>query len=140
MTRSLDALSEVRLRCGDCGAVMALKRGIVKGNSRIFYGCSRFPKCRGTVSAHQATGFPSGTPADAETRRLRVAAHWHFDKLWKRGLMTRTEAYAWLRTTLGVSEDEAHIGELSGPMCEVVIVAAKHAIAAGAVPKRGGAR
>lgn len=56
------------LTCPDCGAAMRLRQG----RFGPFYGCSRYPACRGT---HTATrdGEPAGIPADAKTRRMRAA-------------------------------------------------------------------
>ncbi len=56
------------LPCPDCGSDMRLRTG----RFGRFYGCSRYPACRGT---HTATrdGEPAGIPADAKTRRMRAA-------------------------------------------------------------------
>lgn len=53
--------------CGECQAPMLLRE------SRFgkFYGCTRFPECRGTHGAHP-DGRPLGVPANAETKEARV--------------------------------------------------------------------
>lgn len=38
------------VRCGDCGAAMALRAG----RFRPFYSCTRYPACRGAHGAHPA--------------------------------------------------------------------------------------
>lgn len=45
----------------------------------------------------------------AETHAARQTAHAAFDPVWKRGLMTRQEAYARLAAVLGQDETETHI-------------------------------
>jgi len=95
-------------------------------NSRfgLFYGCTRWPACDGTHGAHP-DGKPLGTPADAKTKRWRGKAHAQFDKLWQGpgAEMSRFAAYRWLRSTLGLSEDEGHIGKFSIAMCQRLIAA-----------------
>lgn len=54
--------------CPDCGSDMSLIAGRFGG----FYGCSRYPACRGSHAAN-SLGEPAGTPADANTRRMRAA-------------------------------------------------------------------
>ena len=103
--------------CGDCGSPMILR------SSRYgqFYGCTRFPDCRGAVGAH-ADGTPLGVAADGETRRARMLAHEKFDLLWKpdkrgRRHMSRSHAYRWMRTMLGLTESTAHIAKMDGRTC-----------------------
>lgn len=36
-----------------------------------FYGCVKYPECRGTLDADDFTGKPNGIAADAETRMYR---------------------------------------------------------------------
>lgn len=100
------------LQCGDCSALLQL-RETPKGT---FYGCTRYPACRGCVGAHP-DGSPVGTPADAATRRARHLTHELFDKLWRDGYMSRMGAYTWMQEKLGMSVDEAHIGQFDIPTC-----------------------
>lgn len=53
--------------------------------------------------------------------KARVMAHKKFDLLWKFGLMTRTEAYQWLASTMGLSSKDAHIKQFSITDCERLI-------------------
>jgi ssDNA-binding Zn-finger/Zn-ribbon topoisomerase 1 len=100
---------------------MVLRTGV----HGLFYGCRRFPKCTATHGAHQHSGEPLGIPGDAETRKMRNEAHAKFDELWKPAgaTMLRHEAYAWLRETLGLSSDEAHIAKFSKNQCLQLIAA-----------------
>jgi ssDNA-binding Zn-finger/Zn-ribbon topoisomerase 1 len=61
-----DAQSD--LICPDCGALMTLRD--TKKFPLPFYGCTKFPACRGKHGATR-TGAPAGIPADAETRAGR---------------------------------------------------------------------
>jgi ssDNA-binding Zn-finger/Zn-ribbon topoisomerase 1 len=54
------------LECGDCGRLLVLKLG----RYGRFYGCQKYPTCKGTVHADE-NGEPLGYPADRETRRSR---------------------------------------------------------------------
>ena len=104
-----------RVICAECGADMALR------DSRYgpFWGCVRFPACRGTHGAHP-DGRPLGKPATAEVKRLRIAAHESFDATWK-GTRSRTAAYRWLARKMKVHYKECHIGSFDGPQCLKVI-------------------
>jgi len=82
----------------------------------LFYGCTRFPACKATHGAH-ADGRPLGIPADERTKQARMAAHRLFDRLWKRKTMRRKEAYKWMRKTMGMTSDEAHIGRFDQEQC-----------------------
>lgn len=113
-------MSGDKLECGECGAPMVL-RYTNRFGSRWFYGCSRFPKCKGTHSCHQSTKEPMGVPANAETKLARMEAHRVFDQVWKRGIMGRQSAYAWLADTLGLTTEECHIGLFGVEQCRRVV-------------------
>jgi ssDNA-binding Zn-finger/Zn-ribbon topoisomerase 1 len=85
-----------------------------------FYGCTRFPECRGVHGAYP-DGRPRGVPGDKATRRARIRAHKVFDLLWKDKRMTRPKAYAWMRKAMKLKEDEAHIGMFTVQQCEQLI-------------------
>lgn len=74
------------------------------------------PDCRTAHGAHP-DGKPMGLPASAGTRKARARAHDAFDRLWRHGLMSRTQAYSWMAKALGVSKQEAHIGSLDAESC-----------------------
>lgn len=104
------------LRCGECGALMLLR----KGRDAPFYGCTRFPECRGTHGAHP-DGAPLGVPANKQTKAARMRAHAAFDRLWDGGPMRRGDAYRWLTKAMGITTGQAHIGEFDEAQCEQVI-------------------
>lgn len=106
------------LRCGDCGSLMELRRS----HYGLFYGCSHYPQCRGTLGA-ATNGRPLGSPGDGRTRRARKEAHNAFDQLWKANTprMDRDAAYAWLRDKMGLSLLEGHIGHMTFEQCQKLI-------------------
>jgi hypothetical protein len=100
----------------DCDGRMVLR----SSKHGLFYGCSNYPRCKGSHGAHP-DGSPLGTPADKETKRARIRAHFFFDRLWHEGIMTRTEAYAMLAEALHVKPIFAHIALMDATMCEVLV-------------------
>jgi hypothetical protein len=103
-----------------CGAPLALK----PSQYGVFYGCTQWAVtgCRGSHSAHKATGEPMGTPATAETKDARKAAHTAFDQLWMGGPINwkRDAAYQWLKEKMGLTE-EAHFGNFTLEQCQRAI-------------------
>lgn len=112
--------------CPECGAKMVLRETTKfkwnNGENRLFYGCSRFPACKGTHGAHPG-GAPLGTPADAATKQARMRAHAAFDLLWKPigARLTQDEAYLWMQSKMGMKSSEAHIGKFNAEQCESLI-------------------
>ena len=106
------------LCCGECGAPMVARTS----KYGPFYGCSAWPRCRGTHGAHP-DGSPLGVPADAATKAARIRAHAAFDRLWKGGTMKRAQAYGWLSRTLGIAGADCHIGRFDAATCERVVAA-----------------
>ncbi|HVT82267.1 MAG TPA: zinc-finger-containing protein [Phycisphaerae bacterium] len=123
------------IACPECGAKMVLRRTQkykwANGEGRLFFGCSRYPDCRGTHGAHP-DGSPLGTPADAETKAARIAAHTALDKIvqargWGRDAKdnkARHGLYIWLGRKLGIPEDkiatECHVGKFDSATCRRV--------------------
>lgn len=104
------------LVCGDCGAPMEIR----PSKYGCFYGCTRYPDCRGTHGAH-SDGRPKGIPANKETREARIRAHRVFDQIWKGQHMSRRDAYRWMREVMHLSHNEAHIGRFDSESCEKLI-------------------
>lgn len=114
------------LKCGDCGSLMACRPN---KEGKPFYGCSRYPECRGTHGA-LPDGRPVGIPADKATRKARIEAHKFFDMLWKAEdgkapRMTRNKAYSCLRKKMKMSETEAHFGKFDLKTCQKVVAVVK---------------
>lgn len=112
-------------KCGECGASMVLRTTTKylnkDGSPKKFYGCSKYPECGGTHTAHQNSGKPMGIPADAKTKKWRVTAHKEFDALWKMGGYTRGDAYRLLQDIMKMTPTEAHISRFTKEDCQKLI-------------------
>lgn len=64
---------------------------------------------------------PLGTLANAETRLARQKAHAAFDPLWRRGGMSRGEAYRYLAKLLEIDPADCHISWFQADMCRLVV-------------------
>lgn len=120
------SVQPTNLVCPDCGAPMRLVRNRYKRtrthpNGSPFYGCTRYPECKGSHGAHP-DGAPHGRPGTAEERVARKEAHAWFDQLWQGGDRdARREAYAWLRATL--PDMPGHISEMNVEQCRATVAA-----------------
>lgn len=121
--------SPAPLVCADCGATLVLRA------SRYgpFYGCTRYPACKGSHGAHP-DGRPLGIPATTATKQARIAAHAAFDALWLDPAsplgtpqVTRVVAYAWLAAQLGMPPAECHIGRFDAATCGRVVACCRDA-------------
>ncbi len=104
-------MTEHRLECPECASPMSLR----KDQFGIRYLCSA-EGCRGSHGAHP-DGSPLGTPAKAVVKRARIEAHDTFDRLWKGGPLTRSQAYSWMERALGLGPGEGHIGRFDSATC-----------------------
>lgn len=122
---------EQDLKCPECGAPMVLRqtqkfKWAKNGRGRLFYGCSKWPKCDGSHGAHP-NGAPLGIPADKATKSARNAAHVAFDQLclvrgWSKG-----QGYRWLGLQLGMPKDrikaDCHIAKFGIAECTLTVQA-----------------
>ncbi|MDR6886101.1 MULTISPECIES: zinc-finger-containing protein [Variovorax] len=82
--------------------------------------------CDSYVGLHPFTGIPLGTLATPEMRRARSAAKDAFNPLWQDGPMTRSDAYAWLASALGIADvEQCHIAWFDVAQCAAVVAAVK---------------
>lgn len=101
-------------------------RGVLIDSAELYHGKSygwawNCPKCpRVYVGCHKGTQEPLGRMANAELRQAKMDAHASFDRLWKRGMMSRSNAYRWLQRAMGMDEP-AHIGEFDLEQCRRAI-------------------
>lgn len=113
------------MRCPFCGGRVVFRsaEGIYQDNRKnvMLYICSHYPECDSYVRADPVTGKPIGTMADRTLRELRKEAHRCFDTIYKKGYMTKAEAYMWLSQKLSLPLSETHIGLFGNYYCEVVI-------------------
>ncbi len=107
-----------KVRCLDCNRIMIL----LQGAQGLYYGCSRFPECRGSVSAN-SEGIVSGRYIDNEIATLRDRAHKVFDKLWlgPERIMTRNESYLYLQQLTGIDAEACHISQFDVGQCSEVL-------------------
>lgn len=121
------------IRCPYCGshAVLRSADGIYHENTRNtqLYVCKNYPACDSYVRVHKGTNIPVGTMANRELRALRAEAHRYFDQLYKTGLMSKTDAYAWLADLIAAPLSQAHIGLLGQYYCNLVIEESKKLLA-----------
>lgn len=115
------------LTCDYCGKEAHLTTGLKLYNKhrfdladKKFWVCR---PCKAWVGCHPGTVKPLGRLANAELRKAKMAAHEAFDPLWRSGELSRSEAYAWLARTLGVSPANCHIGMFDVDGCDAVIAA-----------------
>lgn len=118
-----------QMRCPYCGSTVVYRSadGIYHDNSNqtMLYVCSRYPECDAYVRVHAGTNIPVGTMADGRLRALRINAHRYFDQIYKKGLMSKQEAYLWLADLIGAPLSESHIGHLGDYYCKEVITKCK---------------
>lgn len=86
--------------------------------AKVFWLCQ---VCRAYVGCHPASARPLGRLANAELRKAKMAAHAAFDPAWRTGKMKRRTAYRRLSESLGIDENECHIGMFDVDMCKRVV-------------------
>lgn len=85
----------------------------------------RCKPCEAYVGCYGGSDKPMGRLANEMLREMKMAAHKIFDRKWKVGHMTRSEAYAWLSEKLGVPIEKCHIGMFDVDDCKRVVAACK---------------
>jgi len=86
--------------------------------AKTFYECD---PCDAYVGCHPGTDTPLGRLADPELREAKQRAHATFDPIWKSGRMSRSGAYSWLASQLGIKKSECHIGMFDVEQCRRVV-------------------
>jgi hypothetical protein len=119
------ATDRAALVCPECGGgAKIIDSAAIYGRSYgPAFACASYPRCDAYVGVHRGTLTPLGTLAGPELREWRKRTHAAFDPLWRGGAMRRREAYAWMRATLGLTEDEAHIARFDVDQCRALIAA-----------------
>jgi hypothetical protein len=137
---SPESIKAIFPKCGDCpdggevdiaqGPIIYPNRpdlwGYEDGSERWWYLCR---KCWGYCGVHRSTLKPLGTPAGAETRKARTAAHAAFDLLWKKRMAisgigqqaARGRGYKWLAAQLGIGLKHCHINEMDAALARRVV-------------------
>lgn len=81
--------------------------------------------CDAYVGTHKNGTESKGRLANKKLRTLKIAAHHHFDKLWKGEHIDRSSAYKWLSEALDLPPEYTHIGMFSELTCQKVIELSK---------------
>lgn len=99
----------------ECGeqAVFMSRQKIQPGAGGNIYYCRA---CGNLVGVHAGTNIPFGTPADRETRALRVKCHQLFDQQWTTP-EEREKAYKWLVKEMHLTKAEGHFGKFNKEKC-----------------------
>lgn len=105
--------------CPDCGTLVRIAHhgeiyGRAYGEWPWAYLCDG---CGACVGMHPFTSIPLGTLAGHELRRARKLGKEPFERLWRSGRMTRTEAYAALAAHLGIPLAACHFGHFDIETC-----------------------
>ena len=116
-------MTDKKIFCDYCGKEAVLVGGVEiyphrkDLYHRKFWMCK---DCDAYVGTHK-NGVPLGRLANSELRAEKIKTHAAFDKLWKKGKQTRSEAYIWLAEKLEISSKQCHIGIFDVDMCKKVI-------------------
>lgn len=117
--------------CVECGGMGVMTSGLKLHPdnpavaNRVFFVCP----CGAWTGSHEGTAIPRGRPANAETRRLRGAAHRLFDQIWmtdtgrsKSALSrARHKAYKQLARKMGLEPEDCHFGFMDAEMLREAI-------------------
>lgn len=111
--------------CPYCGSAVSFVNnaeiyGRAYGDWPWAYKCDA-KQCGVYVGTHPNTKWPLGTLATAEVRAARMKTKNLFNPLWQSGQMSRSEAYAWLATKMGITVAACHFGWFDAARCEKAI-------------------
>ena len=112
------------MRCPYCDGEPRLVNGDVIYPHRpdlrfmLFWLCA---PCGAYVGCHLDSNRPLGRLADAELRAAKSEAHAAFDPTWRGGRRSRSAAYAWLASKLGLPGSKCHIGMFDVETCQRVV-------------------
>ncbi len=81
--------------------------------------------CGAYVGMHPFTNIPLGTLATEEIRAARQSCKAPFERLYRGGAMSRTEAYKVLASALDIPVSECHFGWFDVAMCKKAKAAAE---------------
>lgn len=109
----------VPTRCNCCGGTVrcvhhTVLYGKAYGDWPWAYVCDM---CDASVGLHPNTDLPLGLLADKATRQARKQAKESFNRLWQRGDISRSGAYAWLARKLRLPVTECHFGQFDQARC-----------------------
>lgn len=110
-----------KVYCDYCGEPADyVDSAVVYGGSS--YGMIYYCKpCDAYVGVHKGSDKPKGRLANANLRFWKKNAHAAFDALWKDGRMSRSQAYSWLSSKMGLPPQLTHIGMFDVAQCKQVV-------------------
>lgn len=112
------------MRCDKCNMPAKLLESSTPVYGRNYgpvWVCGNFPLCDARCGCHKGTHNPLGTLADKETRKLREMVHKAFDTIWKRGSLSRKEAYFRLADCMLIDHHECHVGMFNALRCKAAL-------------------
>lgn len=117
--------------CAECGSAAKCVggRAIYPHRPDLFVKHFWLCDCGAYCGCHGLTKKPLGTPAGADLRAARNAAHRVFDRLWQRKIerdgcskkQARDAGYAWLSQQMGLPIEQTHIAMFSVAQCAQVV-------------------
>lgn len=85
----------------------------------LFWQCS---PCFAYVGTHKnSNGVPLGRLANNGLRKMKQKAHATFDPIWKRGELSRGQAYAILADKMSLPINKTHFGMFTEQQCQQAI-------------------
>ncbi|AUQ96001.1 hypothetical protein PhaeoP66_03259 [Phaeobacter inhibens] len=73
----------------------------------------------------QQTRRRRGSGRNSDLKNARHEAHLAFDPIWRRGYMTRTQAYQWLAIQMQWPRGDCHMGMMTCDECKRVVQIAR---------------
>lgn len=112
--------------CPYCGRTAeCVDDSVVYGRSfgRKVWVCPGYPTCDSYVGCHRDTKAPLGIMADRRLRNAKMECHEYFDPLWRKGLVSRNQAYQMLAKRMGMTKGECHFGKMDLDTARRAIIA-----------------
>ena len=111
------------LYCPYCNSKADLVSSVIiyKRNYGFVYICPKYPECDSYVGTHKGSKKPLGTMANKTLRDLRIKTHNSFDPMWRKGRLTRNQAYSRLANLMNIEKYKCHISMFSEEECEKAI-------------------
>jgi hypothetical protein len=109
------------VHCPYCGSLAPLSESSrVQGDHDQdvhLYVCANYPQCDAYVSAYRDDHWPRGTLANAELRHWRQQAQTRFDRLWRGGALSRSQADRYLQDLMGTKPHQSPISAFTLEQC-----------------------
>jgi hypothetical protein len=113
------------VHCPYCGSGAPLSESSrvqgYPGQDVHLYVCANYPQCDAYVGVYRDDHWPRGTLANAELRHWRRQAQTQFDRLWREGAMSRSQADRYLRNLMGTKPHQSPISTFTLDQCHRLI-------------------